>query len=665
MLEELLERIRDLLDVDTAAVLTVDPDGGQLVARAAKGLEEEVERGTRIPIGRGFAGRIAAERRAISIDDVDHADILNPLLRERGIKSLLGVPLAVEREVIGVLHVGSLRPRRFTRDEARLLQLAADRAALAIEHARLYEEERQTRRELEHIQAVTDASLAHLELDPLLDELLDRVREALASDTAAVLLLEEDTNDLVPRAAKGIEEVGRGIRIPVGAGFAGRVIADRRTVKLDHVDHSNVLNPILRERGVKSLLGAPLVVEGDAIGVLHVGTLTPRQFTPADERLLQLVADRAALAIAHARVLEEERLARAQAEARAQAAVVLTHVADGVILLDPDGRIRLWNPAAEAITGIAAAEALDRPVEEVISGWGSVRGLVPTASTGAYTTRAEVVPVEVEGRELWLSMSGAAFPGGAVYAFRDETTQRSLEERQADFVGTVAHEFRTPLASVYGAAETLLRREIEEDTREQLLRVVHSESQRLARFVDDVLSAAQLDAGAVEVELRGVDAASVVAAVVEAARAKAPAGIRIDVRAPETLSPTAADADKLRQVLVNLVENAVKYSPDGGAVTVDLERKERHVRIGVHDEGIGIEAQDANRVFEKFYRADPHMRHGIGGTGLGLYISRELVRRMNGRIWVVSKGHARGSSFYVELPVAQPLQLVTLGEGAA
>jgi GAF domain-containing protein len=140
LLEELLERIAELMAVDTVAFLLVD--GDTLLARAAKGIEEEVEQGVRIPIGRGFAGRIAARRRAVFIPDVDHADILNPILRERGIRSLLGVPLIVEGTVIGVLHVGSLTPREFTDDERDLLQTAADRAALAIERARLYEQRR-------------------------------------------------------------------------------------------------------------------------------------------------------------------------------------------------------------------------------------------------------------------------------------------------------------------------------------------------------------------------------------------------------------------------------------------------------------------------------------------------------------------------------------------
>jgi anti-sigma regulatory factor (Ser/Thr protein kinase)/GAF domain-containing protein len=142
LLLALLERASEILRSDTAAILLLDDDGRQLRARAAKGIEEEVEQGVTIPLGKGFAGRIAAERRAIVIDDVDHADILNPILREKGIRSLLGVPLLVQGRVLGVLHVGSLTPRKFTDGECSLLQLAADRAALTIDNAALYEQRR-------------------------------------------------------------------------------------------------------------------------------------------------------------------------------------------------------------------------------------------------------------------------------------------------------------------------------------------------------------------------------------------------------------------------------------------------------------------------------------------------------------------------------------------
>jgi signal transduction histidine kinase len=306
LLAALLERTKALLEVDTVAILLLDVERGELVARAAVGIEEEVEQGVRIPLGAGFAGRIAAEQRPLFLPDVEHADVRNPLLREKGIKSLLGVPLLVEGEPTGVLHVGSLTARMFKPDEVELLALVADRAAVAIEHARLFEAERHARQRLEQVQAVTDAALAHLDLDELLGELLDRIRAILGADTAAILLLDAERGELAARAAVGIEEeVEQGVRIPLGAGFAGRIAAERRPLFLPDVEHADVLNPLLREKGIKSLLGVPLLAHGEVLGVLHVGSLAPRDFSPDETELLQLVAERAALAIEKARLHRE------------------------------------------------------------------------------------------------------------------------------------------------------------------------------------------------------------------------------------------------------------------------------------------------------------------------------------------------------------------------
>jgi signal transduction histidine kinase len=306
LLAELLTRIRDALETDTAAVLMLDETRNELVARSAVGLEEEVERGIRIPLGAGFAGRIAAERRPIVLDDVDHADVLNPLLREKGIKNLLGVPLVFADKVQGVLHVGTLTPRDFTDEDVDLLEVVASTASIAIERALVFAAEREARLRLERLESVTDAALGHLEVDALLAELLSRTRELLGTDTAAVLLLDEAGTELVARAAVGLEEeVEQGVRIPLGGGFAGRIAAERRPIVLDDVDHADVLNPLLREKGIKSLLGVPLMVSDSVLGVIHVGTLEPRLFSPDDRALLELVASRAALAIEKARIHEE------------------------------------------------------------------------------------------------------------------------------------------------------------------------------------------------------------------------------------------------------------------------------------------------------------------------------------------------------------------------
>jgi phosphoserine phosphatase RsbU/P len=162
---------------------------------------------------------------------------------------------------------------------------------------------------LRRITSVTDAALAHLTVEDLLQELLARVSELLATDTAAVLLLDPVSGQLIATAAQGIEEeVRQGVRLPLGKGFAGRIAAEKRAVTIEHVDHTNVLNPILADKGIRSLLGVPLVAEGTVIGVLHVGTLKDRRFTDDDIHLLQLVADRVAFAV-RARLAQADQIA--------------------------------------------------------------------------------------------------------------------------------------------------------------------------------------------------------------------------------------------------------------------------------------------------------------------------------------------------------------------
>ncbi|HEX8054066.1 MAG TPA: SpoIIE family protein phosphatase [Thermoleophilaceae bacterium] len=310
LLDELLTRLRGILSVDTIAILLLDPDSNELVARAAKGLEEEVEQGVRIPVGAGFAGRVAADRRPIYLPKVDRHSVINPILINKGIASMLGVPLLVEGEATGVLHVGSLTPREFGADDAELLQLAADRMALAIDHARLYASEREARaaaeqraNQLTQLQAITDVALGRLSVDEdVLGDMLERVRDVLAVDTVAVLLLSAEGDELVARAARGLEEeVERGVRIPLGRGFAGRIAEQGEPLVLEDIDRADLVNPLLREKGIKTLVGVPLLVEERVIGVLHVGSLHPRVFAEEEIGLLERAADRIALAADRAR----------------------------------------------------------------------------------------------------------------------------------------------------------------------------------------------------------------------------------------------------------------------------------------------------------------------------------------------------------------------------
>jgi signal transduction histidine kinase len=264
------------------------------------------------------------------------------------------------------------------------------------------------------------------------------------------------------------------------------------------------------------------------------------------------------------------------------------------------------------------------------------------------------VPLDVGGRELWLSLSGVEFDEGVVYAFRNLTEERALDELKSEFVATVSHELRTPLSAIYGCAQTLRRSDVEldEGTAQRLLEVIAHECERLSRIVGDILLANQLDAGRLRLVQEEIDVDVLVAEVVEQMRASldGATSVELAVRSAARLEPVVGDGDKLRQILLNLVDNAVKYSPEGGKVEISVEPREGGVRFAVSDQGLGIAHGEQQRIFGKFYRVDPNLTRGVGGTGLGLYICRELARRMDGRVSVRSR-EGEGSTFVVDLPL--------------
>jgi PAS domain S-box-containing protein len=286
--------------------------------------------------GIGLPGRIWATGTSDWISDIaaDTSFPRGPFALKTGFRSAFGFPIVVDREVSGVMEFFSIENQ--TPDESTQEMMSSignqigqfiERKRVEVERTQIYELEQRARHEVEttmdrmrQVQTVTDVALAHLTLDELLAELLTRVRDTMNVDTVTILLLEPGGDELLAWAAKGLEEeVELGVRIPVGAGFAGTVASSRSPVRIDDIETADVRNPLLREKGIRSLLGVPLLVEGRVIGVMHTGRFTGHQFTDDDTRLLQLVADRIALAIDNARLFEEERTARREAEAASRA----------------------------------------------------------------------------------------------------------------------------------------------------------------------------------------------------------------------------------------------------------------------------------------------------------------------------------------------------------
>ena len=393
---------------------------------------------------------------------------------------------------------------------------------------------------LQALQSVTDAALAHPALEDLLPRVLDRITTALAVDNAAILLLSEDGENLELLMARGPEEQVAGqVRVPVGHGIAGHIAATRAPLIVDDLATVEVVNPFLRE-AIRSLMGVPLVVENRVIGVVHVGTRAPRHFTADDKHLLQLVADRIALAIGHAHLYTAEREAHARAV-------------------------------------------------------------------------------------------------------------KAVQERD-EFLSVAAHELKTPVTSLCGFAQTLLRlmkgeTRIEAPQVRRALQHIDTQSMKLDGLIAQLLDLSRIEAGRLSLNCEVVDLTAVVQGVVAAAQARTNAHTLV-VHAP---APIAARLDPLRieQVLVNLVNNAIKYSPDEGPIDIAATQHGEVAQVTVRDHGLGIPPEHREHIFDRFYQA--HARSHRSGMGLGLYISRQIVDLHGGSITADFPADG-GTRFVVTLP---------------
>jgi PAS domain S-box-containing protein len=574
--------------------------------------------------------------------------------------SIAVLPLAVEGRVFGAMALSFADEVEFGLERREMKVALARQASQALARSRLYAQERALRERMTFLAEASELLSSSLDYNVTLKQLTQLAVPRLA-DWCAIDMAGE--NGEIVRLAVAHQDPEKvrwayelqeryppkpddphGVPQVLRTGEAEFFPEIPEEVLEEAIGDDEELREIVDQLGLRSTICVPLTARGRTLGALTlIAAETHPIYTEADFQLALELAHRAAVAVDNARLYGE-------AEKGANAAQALAYVADGVVLLDGDGVVRHWNPAAAAITGVDETHALGKPVDEVVSAWAALTSHVPLAQPGASGVRPVTVPLVLDGRELWVAVSGVDFGEGTVYALQDVTGERALEKTRSDFVATASHELRTPLAAVYGAVRTLRREDIElsDEDRTTFLEMIESEALRLSHIVGQILLAGQLDADAVELSVSECNPAEIAAGVIESASVHLPEGIALSLNADGAPS-IMCDENKLRQVLVNLLDNAIKYSPDGGQVEIRLERDGDGCLIEVADEGLGIPSSEREKIFEKFYRLDPQQTKGVGGSGLGLYICRELVERMYGKLSVDSQPGV-GSRFTVALP---------------
>lgn len=591
-----------------------------------------------------------ARREPVIVEDVVASHLVGEqLATQLGFSKLVGLPLITGGKVVGVMVLGD--PRWVEQECLDRAMMAARQAALAIANALLFEETSRQARDLMALSraAWTVASLGGL--DTVLSQLLRELDRIVPADMSAVYLRIEEDDAPVLMAFRGQSLEDRfGLGRATWRGLLEWVTWHKRPLFLSGEQEVEAGFEGLAQRISGSLLCVPILYENRCLGVIALEHRWEDAFGQREQSLVTSFADHAAVAIENARrydaVLQERNLIQ----------TIVASMADGVVVTDAENSIVVCNQAAQEMLGVQMGQrwSVDRASERRSGRAGAlarVNGPAPAGSQGRAT-------LERAGRIL--SVSATPLPSedgekqGSVYVIRDITHWAELDQMKSDFISQVSHELRTPLTTIKTLVGLLREGSQDGDEVREYLDIIESEVNRQAQLVNDLLEMGRLEAGEVSWTVVEVSLSEVAE---QAMRACLPLAtdrqIALTGHPLPALPKVMGTPRRLNQVLVNLLNNAIKYTPPGGRVTVEVGSDEASVWVAVRDTGQGISKSDLPHVFEKFYQVK-RAGWNAEGVGLGLAIARQIVEALDGTIEVESDVGS-GSCFTVRLPRARKI----------
>lgn len=500
------------------------------------------------------------------------------------------------------------------------------------------------------------------DLDEILDGALETTLSVVGVDAGEIYLIDDLTGELSLHAQRGLSEAfiaEEGILSPGECLCGLSAESQEMVVAVDLANHPARSRPACMREGFRSVLCLPLLARGEVLGLLNVQSRNTRQFTPEDEELLTAIGNQIGIAIANAQLIEDAEQRRATLDS------VMNSLVDGLILVDRRGRIAYANPCAEEMLGLSirslegqTVAAVEQTISDRIADWERASRLLAKAAAGQPDTPAvELALTAPRSRTLQARpfpiYDAAGANLGLGLLLHDITREKELDEMKSQLLSTVSHELRTPLASIKGFATTLLREDVrwDEESRREFLSIIDEESDRLSELIGNLLDMSRIEAGTLRVELEPTDLRPIVAETVAEFQVIT-RDHQLQASMPPALPLVPADPRRVRQVVRNLVDNAVKYSPGGGPITIVVGLAVDSLEIRVSDQGLGIEPNDLDRIFDRFYQVDSASTRKVGGSGLGLSICKAIVEAHSGRIWAESE-LGIGSSFYFTLPLEE------------
>jgi len=553
----------------------------------------------------------------------DTPELLKEALR-LGVSDYLSLPLKSE-EVLRAVENNLSRSQRL-------------REWMMLE-ARRYTDRLQRRvDELETLARLSQSITASLDPESVLSAIVEAAVELTGAEEGALLLVDEETGELYMRASKNFQEdFVRTFRLPIQDTLAGSVVRTGQPVLLDESTPQKIKTAYL----VHGLVYVPLQYKGQVFGVLGVDNRHSRfQFQKRDVQLLTTLADYAAIAIQNARLYNDTRLERNKLE------TILRRIQDGVIVVDQGGRILLINQAAISALNLDESDLIGKLARQVIAYPDLVELL--ELFTRSLSNRLELT-VE-DGRVFDVQRTPIPDVGTAV-TLHDITQLKKIDRIKSEFVSTVSHDLRSPLTAILGYVELIERAGPVNELQQEFIRRVQASVQNITHLVDDLVNLGRIEAG-FDTRKESFSLKQVLDHAIENfKKALERKGHRLVMELPEDLPLFLGNPVQIRQMFEHLLDNAIKYTPPGGKITIHGQVEQEQIILQFCDTGIGIPVSDLPFIFDKFYRAS-NAGAEVSGSGLGLAIVKSIVESHQGRIWVEST-LGQGTTFTVVLPIIE------------
>ena len=527
-----------------------------------------------------------------------------------------------------------------------------DLSSLTLQNQLLTQEVKRRVDQLAAINTVAATVSQSLDLDATLDTALDAVLNIVEADAGGISLIDEEAQEVVLRAQRGWSRdlIERPMSIPMGQGMSGRVIQENEVIIENNLEDARQLAiPSFLEEGFHSIVMAPMHARGEIIGILSIMSGKPNSFTQEIVGVIQVIADTVGVALNNAQLYENA------VEHETNLAAILDATTDGIIATDQKGRIRVINQKAESLLYLDAQQLIKTPLREI-----PIPPAVRDLLLRALETRVDqqetfevaldsekiisiiVLPVIVETQ---FEQNGET--DGWVIVLRDVTHLRKAEQARAQFIAAAAHDMRSPLSVAINSIKLL--ETIVEDPDPNVAELVDlalNGVNRLQVLIDDVLRLEQIEGG-YGVEAEQYDVAILLHEIVRQVRPLMESRqITFNMEILEDLPPLLVDAGLVNRAVINYLDNAIKYTGDGGNVILRCYVKEPMLHIEVSDNGPGIPLQEQSRLFERFYRAPGTVK--LPGTGLGLAIVKSIAEHCGGDVYVRSNP-GQGSTFGMTL----------------